>query len=52
MMPRIAMVCPNLHAKVPCNWREFGDPDAVCPEHRRGVIQENAKYMGKPTPTA
>lgn len=49
---RIARVCPNLTAKVPCNWREFGSKSAVCPEHGRGVDQANKPYFGKPTPTA
>ena len=44
---RIARVCPNLTAKVPCNWREFGDPKAVCPDHGRGVDQAKASGLGQ-----
>lgn len=40
--PRHARVCPH---KDGCMWRRFGDPKAVCPEHRRGVDQADRPYM-------
>ena len=44
---RVARVCP----KDDCNWREFGNPQAKCPEHGRGADQKNHWYFGRPTPT-
>lgn len=39
---RQARICPQ-HEKG-CNWRSFGEPDAVCPEHGRGVDQADKVY--------
>lgn len=43
--PRIAIMCP----KEECGWREFGNPDAKCPTHGKGVVQPNRPYFGRPT---
>lgn len=43
---RIARTCPAKD----CTWREFGKPEAKCPEHHRGETETNRPYFGKPTP--
>lgn len=30
-----------------CPERNFGDPEWVCPEHRRAVTQKNHAYRGQ-----
>jgi len=40
---RIARVCPTKE----CDWRQFSDPTAVCPEHGRGIFQPNRPYLGR-----
>jgi hypothetical protein len=43
---RVARVCP----REGCFWREFGNPDAQCPQHGVGEFQPNNTYMGVPVP--
>ncbi len=38
--PRLARTCP----KDDCDWRSFGEPDAVCPEHGKGQDQPDHPY--------
>jgi hypothetical protein len=40
--PRLARVCPTKDCSP--RWRSFGDPKAVCPEHKRGVDQADVPY--------
>ena len=40
---RDARVCP----KDDCNWRQFGEPEAVCPEHGKGVDQPDRPYNAR-----
>lgn len=44
---RIAIVCTHKD----CNWREFSNPRAACPEHGRRFAraQENRPYFGQST---
>jgi len=44
---RDCRVCPT-RDKTNCNWRQFGDPEAKCPEHGKGVKDPDRPYVRPP----